>query len=88
MTGELLIRLARETLYLSLALAAPMVLASLVISLLVGLMQAATQIPDATIGFVPRAAAVAVALALTGPWILGQLVRFAEVVLEMIVSVT
>ena len=88
MTGELLIRLTRETLYLALALAAPLVLAALVISMLVGLVQAATQIPDATIGFVPRAASVALALALAGPWIGAQLVRFAQVVLELIVTVT
>ena len=88
MTGEILIRLARETLLLALALAAPVVLAALIVAVAVGLLQAATQVPDATVGFVPRAAAVAGALVVTAPWIGGELVRFAQVVLDLIPRVT
>ncbi len=67
MTGELLIRLARESLFLALALAAPVVLAALVVAMAVGVLQAATQVQDATVGFAPRAAAVAVALVVVAP---------------------
>ncbi len=88
MTGELLIRLARESLFLALALAAPVVLAALVVAMAVGVLQAATQVQDATVGFAPRAAAVAVALVVAAPWIGGQVVRFAQVVLDLIPRVT
>lgn len=88
MTGELLIRLARESLFLALALAAPVVLAALVVAMAVGVLQAATQVQDATVGFAPRAAAVAVALVVVAPWIGGQVVRFAQVVLDLIPRVT
>ncbi|HKA89134.1 MAG TPA: flagellar biosynthetic protein FliQ [Haliangiales bacterium] len=88
MTGEILIRLARESLFLALALAAPVVLATLVVAVAVGVLQAATQVQDATVGFAPRAAAVTVALVVTAPWIGAELVRFAQVVLDLIPRVT
>lgn len=88
MTGELLIRLARETLLLSVALAAPVVLAALLVAVVAGVLAAATQVHDVTVGFVPRAAAVGVALAVTAPWIGAELVRFAQMVLDLVPRVT
>jgi flagellar biosynthetic protein FliQ len=69
-------RLAREALYLVLLLSAPALLASLVAGLLVSVFQAVTQLQDQTLAFVPKMAAVFVALAVSGPWIGAELSRF------------
>ena len=69
-------RLAREALWLVLLLSAPALLASLLSGLLVSLFQAVTQLQDSTLSFVPKMAAVFVALAVSGPWIGAELSRF------------
>ena len=84
MPPELLLRLAREALLLALALAAPVALAALIAAVLVGVLGAATGIQEASLGFAPRLAAGAVALALTAPLIWAELVRFFQVVLAAI----
>ncbi|MDH5675412.1 MAG: flagellar biosynthetic protein FliQ [Myxococcales bacterium] len=74
-TGVLL-QLASEALALSLWLSAPVLGACLVMGLLSGLLQGATQVQDASLGFVPKLAAAAAALLLGGGWMAHQLVSF------------
>jgi len=69
-------RLAREALWLVLLLSAPALLASLVMGLFVSVFQAVTQLQDSTLSFVPKMAAVFLALAISGPWIGAELGRF------------
>jgi len=76
------LRVLREGMYLAILVAAPAVVASLVIGFVMGLVQAATQIHDQTVTFVPRLIAVALTLLALGPWIGAQLVRFTQAVLE------
>ena len=63
-------------LQMALMLAAPPLLAVLVIGVLVGIIQAATQVNEQTIGFVAKAVALAATLALTGHFLLGRMVAF------------
>jgi len=77
-----ILQVIREGLYLVLLVSLPPVLASLVVGLLVSLIQATTQIQDQTLTFVPKLVAVLAALAIAGPWIGSQLVRFTQVVLQ------
>lgn len=79
---EYLIHIAREGLYLTLLLAAPPVLASLLVGLIISVLQTATQIQEQTLTLAPKIIAVALALLLSGPWIGAQLVRFATVLFE------
>jgi len=72
----------REGLYLVLLVSAPPLLVSLVIGLLVSLVQATTQLQDHTLSFVPKLAAVLATLAVTGPWIGQQLLRFTQALLQ------
>ena len=72
-----LLHLAREALVLALLLSAPPLGAALLVGLLTGVAQAATQIQEPSLGVVPRLAAVLIALAISGPWIGARLVRFA-----------
>jgi len=77
-SADVLLGLAREALYLALLLAAPVVLSTLLVGLVVGVLQAVTQVQDPAVGLAPRLVAGGVALALAAPWIGAELVRFTE----------
>ena len=78
------LQVARDGLMLALVLAAPVLLAALAVALVVGVLQAATQVHESTLSFVPKLVAVSVALMLWGAWILAQLVRFTDRVFRAI----
>jgi flagellar biosynthetic protein FliQ len=84
---ELVLRAAREGLLLVLLLSAPPLLASMAVGLVVGVAQAATQIQDQALGFVPKLVVVLLVLVATGPLLGAQLVRFTESVLLAIPAV-
>jgi flagellar biosynthesis protein FliQ len=69
--------MAQEALTLCVALSLPILGVAALVSLLVAVAQAATQVQDITISFLPRFLAVAAALAIAGPWIGAQLSAFA-----------
>lgn len=77
-----LLGLGREALLLALVVSAPPLLAALVTGLVVGALQAATQIQDPGVGVVPRLCAVLGAVAIAAPWIGAHVVRFALACLE------
>lgn len=76
MTPETALAEIYAGLQLAMLLAAPPLLAVLVIGVVVGVLQAATQINEPTIAFVMKAIALAASLALTGHFLLGRLVGF------------
>lgn len=57
-------------------IAAPMLLTALIIGLLVSIFQAATQINEATLSFIPKLVGVFLALIIAGPWMLGIMVDY------------
>lgn len=73
--------LARDTLWLVVMLAAPVLLAGLLVAFAISLFQAATQILEPTLAFVPKLIVVLVVLAVLGGWMGGQLVEFARTLL-------
>ncbi|HKQ69824.1 MAG TPA: flagellar biosynthetic protein FliQ [Polyangiaceae bacterium] len=68
---------AQEALLLSVAIALPVVAVAAIVGLVVAVLQAATQIQDVTIAHLPRFLAVALTLALLGPWMGRQIAAFA-----------
>ena len=74
----------REALVLVLLCSAPPVVAALAAGVLMGFLQTATQVRDATISTVPKLIAALVALALAGPWIGRHLVALMRAVLEAV----
>lgn len=78
---------AKQALFLILILAAPPVLAALVVGLMVSLLQATTQVQEQTLTFVPKMVAVSVVLALFGPVGMGRMVAFMTSLLETFPSV-
>jgi len=73
--------LARDALGLALLIAVPLLLAGLLTAFLVSLFQAATQILEPTLSFVPKLLVMAAVLAVLGNWMGGQLVEFARTLL-------
>lgn len=78
-----LVHLAQNALWLSLALSVPVVGVAALVSLIMALFQAATQVNDATIAHLPRFIAVVIALALGGGYIGQEITRFAADVFAM-----
>ncbi len=73
--------MARDALWLVMLIAAPVLLAALVTAFAISLFQAATQILEPTLSFVPKLIVVLLVLALLGSWMGGQLVEFARTML-------
>jgi type III secretion protein S len=73
-----LLHLFREAILVVLLVSAPPIGAALAVGLATGVLQAATQVQEPTVGVVPRVVAVFGALAVTSPWIAARILRFAE----------
>jgi flagellar biosynthetic protein FliQ len=71
----------QQGLYLLLTVSAPLLLAVLVVGLVVSIFQAATQINEATLSFVPKIVAAVAVLAIAGPWMMTTLVEYLRSVL-------
>ncbi len=65
-------------LYLIMYLSAPLLLSALVVGLLISVLQAATQIQEQTLSFIPKLIAMVVALVLMGPWMLQLWVSYTQ----------
>jgi flagellar biosynthetic protein FliQ len=78
MDAQQVFTLGQQGLLLMLTVAAPMLLTVLVVGLVVSVLQAATQINEATLSFVPKILAAVAVLAVAGPWMLTMLVEYIQ----------
>ncbi|RLK48737.1 flagellar biosynthetic protein FliQ [Alkalispirillum mobile] len=78
MTPELAIELGKQALTVAVLLAGPILLAALITGLLIGLFQAATQINEQTLSFVPKLGVMALVLFIMTPWMHTILTDFTE----------
>ncbi|MFT7218578.1 MAG: flagellar biosynthetic protein FliQ [Candidatus Azotimanducaceae bacterium] len=76
MSPELVIQISQETLRVVVMLSAPLLLSALGVGLVIGLFQAATQIQEMTLSFIPKLMAVVAALFIAGAWMLQVLSDF------------
>lgn len=76
MTPESVMTLAHEAMVVALLLAAPLLLVSLAVGLVVSLFQAATQINETTLSFIPKLIAIALTLVIAGPWMLSTMLDY------------
>ena len=76
----------QQGLYLLLMVSAPILISVLLIGLVVSIFQAATQIHEATLSFVPKIIGAVAVLAITGPWMLTTLVEYLQRTLQSIPS--
>lgn len=72
---------ARDALWMAVTIAAPLLLAGLLVAFAISLFQAATQILEPTLAFVPKLLVMVLVLALLGGWMGDQLVEFARALL-------
>jgi flagellar biosynthetic protein FliQ len=84
MDSQQVFTVGQQGLYLLLMVAAPVLLTVLVIGLVVSIFQAATQIHEATLSFVPKMIGAVAVLAIAGPWMLTTLVEFIQRTLQSI----
>ncbi|MBH2645685.1 flagellar biosynthesis protein FliQ [Serratia marcescens] len=76
MTPESVMALGTEAMKVALALSAPLLLAALISGLVVSLLQAATQINEMTLSFIPKILAVVATIIIAGPWMLNLLLDY------------
>ena len=84
MTPETVLAVGRHALEITLLLAAPLLLTALAVGLLVGVFQAATQVNEMTLSFIPKLVAMAAALMIAGPRMLKLIVAYTRGLFESI----
>ena len=78
MSADLVVNLMSETLYLIIKVAAPMLLVSLVVGLVVSILQTVTSIQEQTLTFVPKLISIFLVLMIAGNWILTNIVEYMQ----------
>ena len=78
MTPEFVIGFARQSIELALAVAMPMLLVGLVVGLTVSIFQAATQIQEMTLSFIPKIVSIFLTLLVAFPWIMDKMLHFTR----------
>lgn len=84
MTAELVLSIGQNALEVTTLLAAPLLVSALAVGLAIGMLQAATQINEMTLSFIPKLAILALSLAVAGPWMLGLIVDFTRTLIRNI----
>jgi flagellar biosynthesis protein FliQ len=78
MNQDTVVNLATQAMMLALKIAGPILLLGLIIGLLVSIFQAVTSIQEQSLSFIPKIVGVAVLIVVLGPWMLDQLVGYAQ----------
>ena len=78
MTPENVMDLAHKTLMVTSLISAPLLLIALITGLVIGMLQAATQINESTLSFIPKLLMLVLTLFVAGPWILRVLIDFTQ----------
>ncbi|ACT50015.1 MULTISPECIES: flagellar biosynthesis protein FliQ [Methylovorus] len=86
MTPEGVMTLGRQAMEVTLMVSAPMLIVVLVIGLLVSIFQAATQINETTLSFIPKLVGVFAVLVIAGPWMLSVMLDYMRAIFTSIPS--
>ncbi|MBT0722878.1 flagellar biosynthesis protein FliQ [Rosenbergiella sp. S61] len=81
MTPEMITTLGQAAMKVALFLAAPPLLAALLTGLIISLLQAATQVNEQTLSFIPKIIAVVTTLMIAGPWMLTIMIEYIKTLL-------
>lgn len=84
MNADMVIDIGRQAMNVTILLAAPLLLSALAAGLAIGMFQAATQIQDMTLSFIPKLVVLVVVLGVAGPWMLGHLLDYTRQLFAMI----
>ena len=78
MTPETVITIGQQALWVTMMLAGPLLGSAPAVGLLVGMIQAATQINEMTLSFIPKLLVLVIALVVSGPWMLQVITNYTE----------
>ncbi|MDJ0904444.1 MAG: flagellar biosynthesis protein FliQ [Woeseiaceae bacterium] len=84
MTPEFVTSIGQQALWVTMMIAAPMLLSALAVGLLVGMFQAATQINEMTLSFIPKLLVLVLAIMFAGPWMLAVITNFTRQLLQQV----
>ena len=84
MNSSAVLSISQDALQTAILVSAPLLLTALVVGLVVSILQAATQINEATLSFIPKLLGVFAAMVVAGPWIVSVLVDYVRKLLESI----
>lgn len=82
MTPESVMGIGQQAMQVMLLLSAPLLLTALIVGLIISVFQAATQINEATLSFIPKLIAICAALVIAGPWMLTLFLDYTRRLLE------
>ncbi len=88
MTQDQVLEIFRQSLMLSIELAGPLLLVSMIVGLVISILQAATQIHEQTLSFVPKALTIAVMLLLMAPMMISAMNDFVVSIFDVIRQVS
>jgi len=86
MTPEMVTTIGQQAMWVTMLIAGPLLLSALAVGLLVGMFQAATQINEMTMSFIPKLLVLVAVLVIAGPWMLGVIVNYTRQLMEQIPS--
>ena len=78
MNSQGVLTIAQQALFVTIVVSAPLLLTALLVGLVVSIFQAATQINENTLSFIPKLLAIFAVLVIAGPWMLQQLVDYVQ----------
>ncbi len=84
MTPEMITTIGQQALWVTMMIAGPLLLSALAVGLLVGMFQAATQINEMTLSFIPKLLVLVLALVMAGPWMLSVITNYTRQLMEQI----
>jgi flagellar biosynthetic protein FliQ len=88
MTEQTVIDIGLNAIWIACLISAPALLSILVTGLIVSVIQAATQVNEQTLSFIPKIVIMTVALAISGPWILETFIHFTIGIFDKIPEIT
>ena len=84
MTPESVLDITQNAMWTAVIVAAPMLVTALIVGLVIGMFQAATQINEMTLSFIPKLFTLFITLVIAGPWLLTTLINYTQ---ELIMSI-
>ena len=86
MDTAMVVDLARQALWMTMLISAPMLVVGLVVGLIVGIFQAATSINEQTLSFIPKIVAMGITMSLAGGWMINTMVDYTKGIFTRIPS--
>ena len=86
MDTAMVVDLARQALWMTMLISAPMLVVALVVGLIVGIFQAATSINEQTLSFIPKVFAIGLTISIMGGWMINTMVDYTKSIFTRIPS--